>query len=218
MRKNSTVLLVALLASATAHRSPALDSPSAGTRPGSLVAKINQVTVLELIADRPVTRYRLLVNGKPDAVLGLATGATPIAMYKRLIEDCEQGKLSFRHVTTFNLDEYIGIDPDNSQSYRAYMQRELFDHVDVNPANTHLPACAPDESPLEVGPRYEERIVEKGGIDLQVLGIGSKIKKTHHELIACVDLLDRSDVVNLSYQRVSVDVFLELAEISLAAD
>jgi len=113
----------------------------------------------------------LLVT-KPDAVLGLATGRTPLALYRQLIAAHENSALSFRDVMTFNLDEYLGVCPEDSQSYRSYMQRELFDHIDIDTSNTYLPACATDENPLDVGRRYEQEIRAAGGIDIQVLGIG----------------------------------------------
>jgi glucosamine-6-phosphate deaminase len=113
-----------------------------------------------------------MLRVKPRAVFGFATGSTPIALYRRLAERHREGALSFRDATSFNLDEYLGIAPDNPQSYRAYMQREFFDRVDIDPANTYLPECAPGEDPQQVGPRYEKRIREAGGIDLQILGIG----------------------------------------------
>lgn len=116
--------------------------------------------------------FRRLLHDKPDAVLGLATGGTPIALYRRLIADYSDAMLSFREATTFNLDEYLGIDPRDPQSYRSYMRRELFDPVDIDIANTFLPECAAGENPLDVGPRYEQLIRSKGGIDLQILGIG----------------------------------------------
>jgi len=113
-----------------------------------------------------------LLATKADAVLGLATGRTPLALYQQLIAACEKNSLSFRDVTTFNLDEYLGISPEDAQSYRSYMQRELFDRIDIDTSNTYLPECAVDENPLDVGPRYEEKIHAAGGIDLQILGIG----------------------------------------------
>jgi glucosamine-6-phosphate deaminase len=113
-----------------------------------------------------------LLARKADAVLGLATGRTPLALYQQLIAACEKNLASFRDVKTFNLDEYLGVRPEDSQSYRSYMQRELFDHIDIETSNTCLPECATDENPLDVGPRYEEKIHAAGGIDLQVLGIG----------------------------------------------
>lgn len=113
-----------------------------------------------------------LLQTKPDAVLGLATGNTPVAMYRQLITACDNGDVSFRGVTTFNLDEYVGINADDPASYRTTMKRELFDRIDIDQANTYLPECAPKQDPCSVGSAYEAMIVEAGGIDLQVLGIG----------------------------------------------
>ena len=113
-----------------------------------------------------------LIEEKPAAVLGLASGRTPLAMYRLLIERCQQGVLSFRDISTFNLDEYLGLPPGDPQTYRAYMQSEFFDHIDINSNNTFLPECAAGEDPLAIGPAYETLIRSRGGIDLQVLGIG----------------------------------------------
>ena len=134
-----------------------------------------EIAILEnpqAVAEAGADIVAKLLTRKMDATLGLATGGTPIAMYRRLVDLHKEGQLSFRDVTTFNLDEYIGVSPDNPQSYRAYMQRELFDDIDIDPANTYLPECAGEQDPLEVGPAYEEKIRAAGGIDLQVLGIG----------------------------------------------
>ncbi|MCB1053666.1 MAG: glucosamine-6-phosphate deaminase, partial [Acidobacteria bacterium] len=109
---------------------------------------------------------------KNDAVLGLATGSTPLAMYKILIERCETGDISFRNVKTFNLDEYVGLGENHPQSYRNYMQRHFFDFIDVLLRNTHVPDGGASD-PTLVGPEYELRIKEAGGIDLQILGIGA---------------------------------------------
>lgn len=113
-----------------------------------------------------------LLRRNPNAVLGLASGRTPLAMYRRLIEICRETGLSFRDVTTFNLDEYLGLPPGDPQTYRAYMQRELFDHIDIDVNNTFLPECGKGCDPLEAGPAYEALIRARGGIDFQVLGIG----------------------------------------------
>jgi glucosamine-6-phosphate deaminase len=126
----------------------------------------------EQVAIAGAGRLQDLLTTKPAAVLGLATGRTPLAMYRQLVAADEKSSLSFRDVTTFNLDEYLGIKPDDPQSYRSYMQRELFDDIDIEISNTCLPECAAGENPLDVGPRYEEEIRARGGIDLQVLGIG----------------------------------------------
>lgn len=126
----------------------------------------------DAVAAEGAKRIRELLNEKPDAVLGLATGRTPLSMYKQLSADCEQGRVSFAGATTFNLDEYVGLSVEDSQSYRRYMNRELFDQIDIDQDNTRLPVCEPGVDPNSVGPQYEAAIRAAGGIDLQVLGIG----------------------------------------------
>ncbi len=113
-----------------------------------------------------------LLRVQPDAVLGFATGRTPIALYEQLVLAYQSGELSFARTSSFNLDEYLGITADNPQSYRAFMDRVLFDHIDVDKHRTHLPSCRPGENPRLVGPGYEQRICDLGGVDLQILGIG----------------------------------------------
>lgn len=127
----------------------------------------------DAVARLGAKRIAELVNKKPTGVLGLATGSTPIAMYRQLIAIYRQQQLSFAGISSFNLDEYIGISETNPQSYAAFMRRELFDAIDINQANTHLPSCSADENPRRVGAEYERAIVAAGGIDLQILGIGS---------------------------------------------
>ncbi len=107
----------------------------------------------------------------PASTLGLATGSTPIGLYKCLVEDYEDGRISFEGVETFNLDEYRGLAPDHDQSYRYFMQQNLFDHVDVCPEATHVPdgANADDKAACA---DYEDAISDAGGIDLQLLGLG----------------------------------------------
>lgn len=123
------------------------------------------------VADYAADLIQAQLSAKPDAVLGLATGSTPVALYQELIRRHEAGVLSFFAVSTYNLDEYLGLDPAHPQSYRSFMQDKLFDHVDIKPQNTHLPPN--DEAgALTAGERYEAQIRQAGGIDLQVLGIG----------------------------------------------
>ena len=126
----------------------------------------------EAVAAECATLIRSLLRQKPDAVLGLATGNTPLALYRRLIADYQKSKVSFRSVSTFNLDEYVGLKPDAPQSYRSYMRREFFDSIDIDIQNTFLPESDAGRDPREVGSAYEALIASKGGIDLQVLGIG----------------------------------------------
>lgn len=113
-----------------------------------------------------------LVKRKPSAVLGLATGGTPVAAYKELIRMHGAGELSFADCTSFNLDEYVGLPPTHPQSYRYFMQQNLFDHIDINVDRTHVPDGLSDD--IEAAcESYEQQIRDAGGIDLQLLGIGS---------------------------------------------
>jgi len=105
------------------------------------------------------------------AVLGLATGSTPLPLYAELIRLHRAEGLSFRNVTTFNLDEYEGLAGDRPESYRFFMEANLFRHLDLRPGNTHVPdGLAAD--PAQAGADYEQAIRAAGGLDLQVLGIG----------------------------------------------
>lgn len=108
---------------------------------------------------------------KPNCVLGLATGSSPVGAYKELIEKCNKGDLDFSKVTSVNLDEYVGLDGSNDQSYRYFMNTNLFDHVNIDKAKTFVPdGCAEDyDAECKL---YDERVKELGGIDLQLLGIG----------------------------------------------
>ncbi|TNF17942.1 MAG: glucosamine-6-phosphate deaminase [Rhodobacteraceae bacterium] len=111
------------------------------------------------------------VAAKPDAVLGLATGGTMVPLYDELARRHRDESVSFAQTTSFNLDEYIGLAPDHPCSYHHYMQEAFFDHVDIDPARTHLPkGDAPD--PQAASEAYEALIAQAGGIDLQLLGIG----------------------------------------------
>jgi glucosamine-6-phosphate deaminase len=111
------------------------------------------------------------VRTKPQAVLGLATGSTPEATYALLAEEHRSAGLDFSRVTTFNLDEYLGLSPKHPQSYRFFMNDRLFRHLNIRPENTHVPSGLPRD-PEEECQQYEERIERAGGIDLQLLGIG----------------------------------------------
>lgn len=108
---------------------------------------------------------------KPDCVLGLATGSTPLGTYRQLIEWYNKGDIDFSAVTTVNLDEYVGLDGRDPQSYRYFMDHNLFDHINIDRARTFVPdGCAADLA--AEGGAYDARIEALGGIDLQLLGIG----------------------------------------------
>lgn len=111
------------------------------------------------------------IRQKPGSVLGLATGSTPIATYQALIEQCRSGAVSFAQVSTFNLDEYLGIPDTHPQSYRHFMNEELFSHIDIDLARTHVPDGMA-RNPADTCAQYEAAIQEAGGIDLQLLGLG----------------------------------------------
>ena len=108
---------------------------------------------------------------KPNSVLGLATGSSPLGTYKQLIEWYEKGDIDFSNVTSVNLDEYVGLDGSNDQSYRYFMNKNLFEHINIDINNTFVPnGCAVDLA--GEGRKYDDHIAELGGIDLQLLGIG----------------------------------------------
>jgi len=108
---------------------------------------------------------------KKPFVLGLPTGSSPILIYREFIRLNREGKLSFANVHTFNMDEYIGLPPDHPKSYHYFMNENLFKHIDINPANIHLPdGMAKD--PVEECRRYEDAIVKEGGIELFLGGMG----------------------------------------------
>ncbi len=111
------------------------------------------------------------VISNPDCVLGLATGSTPVGAYKQLIEWYKKGDIDFSNVTSVNLDEYVGLDGSNDQSYRYFMNNNLFNHINIKPENTFVPnGCAEDLA--AEGKAYDAHIKELGGIDLQLIGIG----------------------------------------------
>ncbi|WP_226654172.1 glucosamine-6-phosphate deaminase [Pseudalkalibacillus hwajinpoensis] len=112
------------------------------------------------------------VQTNPSIVLGLATGGTPLGTYQRLIMDHEKNDTSYKQVTTYNLDEYVGFSSDHPNSYHAFMHKNLFEKVDIPPSNVHLPnGIAPDL--VEECKEYEAKIEASGGIDVQLLGMGS---------------------------------------------
>lgn len=109
---------------------------------------------------------------KPDSVLGLATGGSPLGFYKEMIRRHQEGEISFSRATTFNLDEYVGIGPGDLSSYHEYMHENLFGHIDLLESRGHLPNGQAADLEAECT-RYEELIAKSGGIDLQLLGVGT---------------------------------------------
>jgi glucosamine-6-phosphate deaminase len=111
------------------------------------------------------------ITKKPESVLGLATGGTPLDVYKILSSMYAAGKLDFSAVKTVNLDEYVGLSAENSNSYRFYMQKNLFDHINIHPENTHIPNGAAENMQAECT-AYDRLIETLGPPDIQLLGIG----------------------------------------------
>jgi len=111
------------------------------------------------------------IRKKPAIVLGLATGGTPVKMYKELIRMHKEEDLDFSRVITYNLDEYLGISPDHDQSYRYFMDTNLFNHINIKKSNTHVLNGKASDAAAECK-AYEEAIKKAGGIDIQLLGIG----------------------------------------------
>jgi glucosamine-6-phosphate deaminase len=113
-----------------------------------------------------------VLNAKPNAVLGMATGSTPLGVYLELVKMHQRGEVDFSHVTTFNLDEYVGLPITHAQSYHHFMHENFFRHVNIPPQNIHIPSGTTTNY-RAFCEWYEQRIVECGGIDIQILGIGS---------------------------------------------
>lgn len=149
---------------------------------------------------------------KPDCVLGLATGSTPIGTYKNLIQSYENGDLDFSDVTSVNLDEYKGLGPDHDQSYRYFMNHNLFDHINIDKARTFVPDGLEADSD-KACQAYNDIIAGCGGIDLQLLGLGHNghigfnepadefEKETH-----CVDLTESTIEANKRFFASEADV------------
>lgn len=108
---------------------------------------------------------------KPEGVIGLATGSTPIATYECLVKMYKEGVIDFENVTSFNLDEYLGLDEKSDQSYISFMKKHLFNKVNIKDININIPNGKAEDVEKECK-EYEQRIIAKGGVDLQLLGIG----------------------------------------------
>jgi len=123
----------------------------------------------EKIAQMAAQHYVELLNKKPNAVLGYATGSTPLGLYAELSKLNKEGVITFKNATTFNLDEYVGLEPTHYQSYRYFMNENLFTKIDIPMENTHVPSGVDTEKAGD----YDKAIEAAGGVDLQLLGIGN---------------------------------------------
>lgn len=159
-----------------------------------------------VILDKPaeVARYGADLFGQqlraePASVFGLATGSTPLSLYRELIARNRAGALSFRQARSFNLDEYMDLPPSHPQSYRYFMDREFFDHIDIDPANTRVPP-GDAADPIAACADYERAIREAGGIDIQLLGIGRNGHIGFNEPTSC--LTSRTRVKTLTRETI----------------
>lgn len=139
---------------------------------------------------------------KPNCVLGLATGSTPVGMYKELVEMYNEHHVDFSQVKTVNLDEYAGLSGDNDQSYRYFMNHNLFDHININKENTNVPngTAADLEAECE---RYEQVVASMGGVDVQLLGIGNNGHIAFNE--PCEEFPEKTHVVNLTQNTIEAN-------------
>ncbi|MBR0205145.1 MAG: glucosamine-6-phosphate deaminase [Clostridia bacterium] len=123
----------------------------------------------ERIAAMAAQQYVALLKRKPNAILGGATGSTPLGLYAELVRLNKAGEISFKDASSFNLDEYVGLDGTHDQSYRYFMDHNLFDHIDIDKGRTHVPSGIDVSDPAA----YDKQIEAAGGVDLQLLGIGN---------------------------------------------
>ena len=114
---------------------------------------------------------KIVLTEKPEAVLGLATGSTPIGLYKCMIADYKAGAVSYKNMTSINLDEYVGLPVTHPESYRSFMNRNLFDHIDIKPENTHVPDGLAED--LQKAADEYTAFAAAHPIDVQILGIGA---------------------------------------------
>ncbi|WP_108671608.1 glucosamine-6-phosphate deaminase [Peribacillus acanthi] len=166
------------------------------------IIKANDYEELSALACKKIAD---IITQNPSAVLGLATGSTPVGLYKKLIESYQKENLSFKEVRTVNLDEYIGLPKNHPNSYHTFMKNIFFSQIDILESNTHIPdGTATDLE--EEGLSYERLIQALGGIDLQILGIGhnghigfNEPGTSFHEQTHLVELTDSTRKANARF-------------------
>ena len=174
--------------------------------------KIYKVKDYEEMSRKAAAVIASQIISKPDSVLGLATGSTPIGTYKHLVTAYKAGDLDFSQIKSANLDEYRGLTKDNDQSYYYFMNNHLFQHVNIDPANTNIPDGTNNDPDAECA-RYEEVIKSLGGVDLQLLGLGHDGHMGFNEpcdhfdkITHCVDLTEMTIEANKRFFASADDV------------
>ena len=174
--------------------------------------KIYKVKDYEEMSRKAAAVIASQIISKPDSALGLATGSTPIGTYKHLVAAYKAGDLDFSQIKSANLDEYRGLTKDNDQSYYYFMNNHLFQHVNIDPANTNIPDGTNNDPDAECA-RYEEVIKSLGGVDLQLLGLGHDGHMGFNEpcdhfdkITHCVDLTEMTIEANKRFFASADDV------------
>src|SRR5882724_3760743 len=161
-----------------------------------------------------------VLNTKPNAVLGMATGSTPLGLYQELVRLHQEEQLDFARVTTFNLDEYVGLTANHPQSYHYFMHEHFFQHVNIPRQNINIPSGTTSNYPAFCK-WYEDRITECGGIDLQILGIGSDGHIAFNEptssLSSRTRLFERREAVPVYAITMGVGTILDARKLVLVA-
>lgn len=171
----------------------------------------NNEEISKLIAEE----FIKVVNAKPNCVLGLATGTSPLAVYANLVKANKEGRVTFKDVATFNLDEYIGLEGTHNQSYRYFMNDNLFNHIDINKDRTHVLKGVGDY--LAYANQYDAEIASFGGIDIQILGIGSDGHIAFNEPGASFDSLTHVETLTESTIRDNSRLFNDISEVPTKA-
>lgn len=167
----------------------------------------NKETLFERLSDFYINE----IKKNPEIVLGLATGGTPVPLYEALAKDHKENKTSYQKVRTYNLDEYIGIDEFHEQSYRTFMNKQLFDHIDINKENTFVPKG--NTSDVELECKIYDEYLDKTQIDIQLLGIGTNAHIGFNEPGS--DLNGKTMVVDLTEETKDANVrfFNDISEV-----
>lgn len=126
----------------------------------------------EELSKKAANEMAEIIKNNPQAILGLATGGSPMGMYKELIRMNKEGKIDFSEITTVNLDEYVGLSGEHTQSYRYFMNENLFNHINIDKAKTYVPNGLAEDIEEECK-KYDAKIAELGGTDVQLLGVGN---------------------------------------------
>ena len=173
---------------------------------------IIKVKTPEEMGKAAADEFEAVICRKPACVMGLATGSTPLPLYRELIAREQAGKLDFSRVRSANLDEYKGLAPDHPQSYRRFMQENLFDHISIKPENTIVPDGLADDIP-SMCRAYERKIEDWGGVDIQLLGIGhdghigfNEPGESFDKQVHCVNLTESTIEANKRFFASAEDV------------